>query len=79
MPKFLRSILSHFGTVAGTPKEPVFVVRIVYKSGYTHDFEVTSFSIKNGTSFQWTMTGDTNRPVLIGADEIAAVWQLGVK
>ena len=56
----------------------IFTVRIVYKSGYTHDFEVTKFTIKGGSYF-WEHADDTNKPIQLGADEIAAVYQIGVR
>ena len=54
----------------------IFKVRIIYKSGYTHDFETTSFSVKGGV-YKWVNFCDNNKPVQLGADEIAAVWQVG--
>lgn len=56
----------------------IFTIRIVYKSGYTHDFEVTSFSIK-GNSYEWTHVDDNNKPIQLGPDEIAAVYQIGTR
>lgn len=52
-----------------------YLVRIVYKSGYTHDFWVYEFEVSGG-SFRWTTVGGDNTPILIGADDITAVWQL---
>lgn len=62
----------------------IFKVRVVYKSGYTHDFEVTAFEItKNATggisAIHWNPIADRNKPVYIGLDEIVAVWQVGVR
>jgi hypothetical protein len=57
---------------------PIFTVRIVYKSGHTHDFECTKFSV-NGGRYSWTSVSDHNKPVQIGAEDIAAVWQVGVR
>ena len=54
---------------------PVFKVRVVYKSGHTEDFETTVFKI-NGDGYSWEAPGE-KRPVMLGADEVAAVWQLG--
>lgn len=56
----------------------VFKVRIVYKSGYTHDFETTAFSVK-GSSYTWDNYSTNNKPVQLGVDDIAAVWQLGYR
>lgn len=57
---------------------PIYTVRIVYKSGYTHDIEVTEFTIKNG-SYTWTNAGHACKPLVLGIDEIAAVYQMGVR
>ena len=58
--------------------KPIFKIRIVYKSGYTHDFEVYEFKI-NGGSYRWESVSDDNKPILLGADDIAAVFQIGVR
>lgn len=58
--------------------EVVFKVRIVYKSGYTHDFECTDFEVSN-SQVQWKSVSERNRPIKIGVDEIAAVWQVGYR
>lgn len=55
----------------------VFTMRIVYKSGYVHDFTCRTFKVTDGTSFVWSGTSIKNRPITIGADDIAAVWQIG--
>lgn len=56
----------------------IFTVRVVYKSGYTHEFDVYEFE-STGNGFKWRAADDTNKPLLIGVDEIAAVWQTGVR
>ena len=56
--------------------ETVFLVRIVYKSGYTHDFECTDFTI-SGNKVSWESADEKNRPIKIGFNDIAAVWQVG--
>ena len=56
--------------------EVVFKVRIVYKSGYTHDFECTDFEMTE-SKVTWKSVSERNRPIKIGFDEIAAVWQIG--
>lgn len=56
--------------------ERVFTVRIVYKSGYTHDFRCTQFSYKDGT-YMWSSVDNDNKPIDMGGSEIAAAWQLG--
>lgn len=56
--------------------ETIFKVRIVYKSGYTHDFECTDFEISDKI-VSWKSVSEHNRPLKIGFDDIAAVWQIG--
>ena len=57
--------------------EDVFRIRIIYKSGYTQDFDCTKFKIDHG-GLTWKAVGRAN-PLAIGSDEIAAIWQLGVR
>lgn len=57
---------------------PVFKLRVVYQSGYTHDFEVTKFSYSGGT-YEWKAVSQKNKPLLFGADEVAAVYQIGLR
>jgi len=54
--------------------ETIHVVRVVYKSGYTQDFEVLQFDV-TGNDLRWITAGVT-RPLMIGATEIAAVWKI---
>lgn len=56
----------------------VFNIRIVYKSGYTHDFEATDFTFSNGT-YNWDAVSDQNKPLMLGANEIAAIYQVGAR
>ena len=58
--------------------EIVYKVRIVYKSGYTHTFECTDFEMTNN-QITWKSVSERNRPIKIGFDEIAAVWQVGYR
>ena len=53
-----------------------FVIRIVYKSGYTHDFPVYEFSIDGGR-YTWNAADESNYPVKIGAEDISAVYCVG--
>lgn len=57
--------------------ETVFRVRIIYKNGYAQDFDCTAFTISN-KEVKWKAVGSPN-PLLIGVDDIAAVWQLGAR
>lgn len=54
----------------------IFKIRVVYKSGYTHDFEVYSFKYKDG-EYYWESVSANNKPILLGASEIAAIYQIG--
>jgi hypothetical protein len=54
-----------------------FKVRVVYKSGYVQDFWCNSFSIQNGT-WKWDAAGSVT-PVMLGVDDIAAVWTLATR
>jgi hypothetical protein len=56
--------------------ETVYKVRVVYKSGYTHDFECTDFEMVDNKII-WSSASESNRPLKIGVDDIAAVWQIG--
>lgn len=58
--------------------ETVFKIRVVYKSGYTHDFECTDFSIST-KEITWKGAANTNMPVKFGIDDVAAVWQVGYR
>lgn len=54
----------------------VFTIRVVYKSGYTHDFECYSFTT-NGSRYSWDCADVNNKPLQLGADDVAAIWQVG--
>lgn len=57
----------------------VYTIRVVYKSGYTHDFDVTEFNVKyNGgtiTTLTWT-PWNLQSPIFLGIDDVAAVWRV---
>lgn len=57
---------------------PVFRIKIIYKSGATHEFWVKKFSMSGGR-YHWESAEDSNKPLLLGVDEIAAVYQTSVK
>lgn len=57
-------------------RQPQFQVRVVYKSGYSHDFWCNSFTRK-GDTYTWDAVDVDNRPLNIGVDDIAAVYQIG--
>ena len=59
-----------------------YLARIVYKNGYTHDFWVSEFEVKNtsnGIEYSWVAADPNNKPLTFGANEVAAVWQIGVR
>ena len=59
-------------------RRDVFTIRIIYKCGVTHDFDVYSFT-KNGRRYEYEAADSVKRPLELGADEIAAIWQIGHK
>ena len=59
-------------------RRDVFTIRIIYKCGVTHDFDVYSFT-KNGRRYEYEAADSIKRPLELGADEIAAIWQIGHK
>ncbi len=56
----------------------IFTIRVVYKSGYVHDFDCYSFRMEQG-KWLWETVSSANRPLDLGMNDIAAVWQIGVK
>ena len=58
---------------------PIYKIRILYKSGYTHDFETYSFTYVHGKRAEWKPVSFANNPLEIGIDEIAAVYQIGIR
>lgn len=67
----------------GAPKmetRTVYKIRIIYKSGATIDFECFKFEVERNvgsTRYIWNSADENVSPVHLGADEIAAVWQVG--
>lgn len=56
-------------------KQLVFTIRVIYKSGASMEFDCKRFVYK-GSSYEWESVGEV-RPIQFGADDVAAVWQLG--
>lgn len=57
-----------------------YKVRLVYKSGYTHDlwFNSLAFEVKaDGLNVAWESAETDNAPLFIGPLDIAAIFQLG--
>lgn len=58
---------------------PVFRVKVIYKSGTTHEFDAYEF-FWGGSSYKWKAASAQNKPIDFGGvAEIAAVWQVGVR
>lgn len=70
-------------SVIGAPKmetRTVYKIRIIYKSGTTMDFECFKFEVeRNGSNLRyiWKSADENVSPLYLGADDIAAVWQVG--
>lgn len=57
--------------------ETVYKLRVIYKSGYAIEFEVTKYTI-NKDAFHWTLADKNKvRPLNMNYDEVAAVWLVG--
>lgn len=56
-------------------RKPKFLIRVLYKSGNHMDFWVHSFSIK-GSNYSWETVAGEAKPVLLGVDNVEAVYQL---
>ena len=56
--------------------ETVFKLRVIYKSGYTIDFEVTKYEIGLSTA-SWTNANDKFRPINLNYEEVASIWKVG--
>lgn len=55
--------------------QTVYKLRVIYRSGATQDFETTKFTISNSQA-EWESVGAV-KPLKLGLDDVAAVWQLG--
>ena len=56
--------------------QKVFTLRVIYKSGYAIDFEVTEYEI-GPSSAKWVSANDEFRPIHLNYDEVASVWKVG--
>ena len=56
----------------------IFKIKILYKSGATHEIWVEAFKVKDGV-YSWKEVDPKNQIIVIGVDEIAAVFQVGIK
>jgi len=56
--------------------ETVFKLRVVFKSGYTMDFEVTRYEV-SPHKMTWVAADKNSLPLRLDYDEVAAVWKIG--
>ena len=56
----------------------IFTIKVNYKSGISHTFDVTKFEF-DGSSFTWKHVDDSNKPILLGGTHIESVWQVGIR
>lgn len=55
-----------------------FLIKVNYKSGISHEFWVYKFSMDN-YQCTWEAVDQSNKPIIIGYDNIESVYQIGVK
>ena len=53
-------------------------VRVVYKSGYVHDFWCHDFEVKDG-KWKWDAVDEGNLPMHLNPAAIESVWRVGVE
>ena len=51
----------------------IYTVRVVYKSGYQHDFRVYYFK-QTAVGYEWEYVDDDNNPILLGMDNVESIW-----
>lgn len=54
-------------------KKVIHTIRVVYKSGYQHDFRVYYFK-QTSTGYEWEFVDDYNNPVMLGMDNVESIW-----
>lgn len=59
-------------------KNPVFLLEISYKSGYSFQMWFKEFENNNGI-WKWEVPDGSPRPFLLGVDDIVSVIQLDIK
>lgn len=61
-------------------KRTKFLIRVVYQSGYVHEFWAYSFEMDMGDgSVTWEAVDVKNRPIFINYDRIECVYQVDVE
>jgi hypothetical protein len=56
--------------------ENVFKLRVIYKSGYAIDFEVTEYEISPSKA-SWTNANSKFRPINMNFEEVVSIWKVG--
>ena len=51
----------------------IYTVRVVYKSGYQHEFRVYYFRV-TATGYTWEYVDDDNNPVFVGIEDVESIW-----
>lgn len=68
---------------ASAKRVTAFTIRVIYKSGATIEFECLKFKFSRNslrTEYSWELSPESMFwPLEIGADEVAAVWQVGTR
>lgn len=59
---------------------PIFKIRIVYTTGYVHDFWCYSFIIRS-TGCTWKPVDISNKPIDMyhSREQVVAIWQVGTR
>lgn len=61
-------------------KAPEFLIRILYKSGNSQELWVTEFSVTKASGmYEWKLANDKQKVLLLGADDIEAVFQVDAR
>lgn len=55
-----------------------FKIKILYRSGNSQSFWVYDYHIHDG-KHEWTPSSDSGRPIIIGVNDIEAVYQVAAR
>jgi len=55
-----------------------YQLEVNYKTGIQKRFWVYKFTITHG-EWTWISVSDSNKPIVLGVDEVESVWQVGYK
>lgn len=54
-------------------KDFIYTVRVVYKSGYQHEFRVYYFR-QTAIGYVWEYVDADNNPLLLNMDNVESIW-----